>query len=79
MSDESGDQGIEHPEPEVRHALAPQNNFARLLAHLDKDSLAGKMVKEYAEADAPDRIAAIKAVAKDRLEEMRRIHVEAEN
>lgn len=79
MSDDSVDQNTGQPDPEEGQAAGPQTNFERLLTHLGKDSLAAKLVKAYANADGADRAAAIKAVADDRLAELKRGHDEAEN
>lgn len=79
MSDESADQDMTQAGAEEAKAAAPQSNFERLLTHLGKDSLAAKLVEAYATADGADRATAIKAVADDRLTELKRSHDEAEN
>lgn len=78
MSDESVDQDMTQAGAEEAKAAAPQSNFERLLTHLGKDSLAAKLVEAYAGADAAGPAAAIKAVADDRLTELKRSHDEAE-
>lgn len=79
MSDESADQDLTQAGAEEAKAAAPQSNFERLLTHLGKDSLAAKLVEAYAAADGADRATAIKAVADDRLTELKRSHDETEN
>lgn len=79
MSDGSEDQDIAQAGPEEAKAAVPQSNFERLITHLAEDSLAAKLVEAYAGAGSADRAAAVKAVADDRLTELKRSHDEAES
>jgi len=58
---------------------APQTNFERLIAHLDKDSLAAKLVSAYAAADGGAEARAIKDVMTDRLNELKRGNDQSED
>lgn len=79
MSNDSEDLNPGRPYPEEEQAEGPQTNFERLLTHLGEDSLAAKLIEAYAGADGAGRAAAIRAVADDRLTQIKRSHDEAAN
>ena len=66
MATEAKDQG--------QSAALPVSNLERLQGHLDKESLAGKLVAARIAAEDGDARATLRQVFLDRLQELKRKH-----
>jgi hypothetical protein len=58
---------------------APQTNFERLLSHLQRDSLAARLVSAYAGPGEHTPAEAVSKAIADRLAELKRHYDEPEN
>lgn len=72
MSTEIGIEGSDAPADGQPQPAAPQNNFERLIAHLDKDSLAAKLVSAHAAPGAHTPAQAVIEVMTNRLNELKK-------
>ena len=72
MSAEIGTEGSDAAADGAVEAAAPQNNFERLTAHLDKDSLAVRLVSAYAAPGEHTPAQAVSDVITNRLDELKK-------
>ena len=71
MSTEFGTEGSDAAADGQQQAAAPPSNFERLTAHLDKDSLAAKLVSAYAAPSDGTPAQAVSDVMTNRLDELK--------